>query len=276
MDMFVDETGPAGAPTIVFLHGGGGGGWMWRPQVEALKGDFHLLVPDLPEHGRSAADAPFTMAGAAAEVAELIRTRAHDGHATVVGLSEGAQVTLALLAIAPELVDHAIVSSALVRKMPGAWMMTPGVAYWTFKLSAEPFKRSEWWMRANMRGAAGVPEEYVDDFRRTFREITAASFSHVIAENQAFRLPAGLERVTAPVLAVCGHGEYDVMRRSTADVAAAIPGAEAREVFPVGKMSVAQQHNWNMTQPALFTEMVRAWIAGTALPDAIRALDPAA
>ena len=44
--MRVDEHGPADAPTIVFLHGGGGGGWMWRPQVEGLP-DYHLLVPDL-------------------------------------------------------------------------------------------------------------------------------------------------------------------------------------------------------------------------------------
>lgn len=272
MALYVDEQGPADAPTIVFLHGGGGAGWMWKPQVEALSGESHLLVPDLPEHGRSMADAPFTIAGAAAAVADLIRTRAHGGHAAVVGLSEGAQVTLALLATAPKLVDHAIVSSALVRKMPGAWMMTPGVAYWTFLLSTEPFKKSEWWMRANMKGAAGVPEEYVDDFRATFRATTAASFSHVIAENQAFRLPAGLERVTAPVLAVCGHGEYDVMRRSTADVAAAIPGAQAREVFHTGKVSVAAEHNWNMTEPALFTEMVRAWTRGEALPEAIKPL----
>jgi pimeloyl-ACP methyl ester carboxylesterase len=272
MALYVDETGPADVPTIVFLHGGGGGGWMWRPQVEALRGESHLLVPDLPEHGRSMDETPFTIAGAAADVADLIRSRAHGGHATVVGLSEGAQVTVALLATAPELVDHAVVSSALVRKMPGAWMMTPGVTYWSFKLTTEPFKKSEWWMRANMRGAAGIPDEYVDDFRATFRATTAASFSHIIAANQAFRLPAGLDRVTAPVLAVCGHGEYEVMRRSTADVAAAIPGAEAREVFLTGKAPVAQQHNWSMTEPELFTGMVRAFIAGRALPEAIKPL----
>lgn len=245
---------------------------MWRPQVEALSGEFHCLVPDLPEHGRSRDDGPFTISGAAAGVADLIRARAHGGHAAVVGLSEGAQVTLALLASSPQLVDHAIVSSALVRPMPGAWMMTPGVAYWTFRLTSAPFKNNEWWMRTNMRGAAGVPEEYVDDFRRTFREMTAASFSHVIAENQAFRLPAGLARVAAPVLAVCGHGEYEVMRRSTADVAAAIPGARACEVFHSRKLSVAQEHNWNMTEPKLFTGMVRAWVTGENLPEGLRPL----
>jgi len=269
MTLYAEEHGPSDRPTIVFLHGGGGAGWMWRPQVEALSGEFHILVPDLPEHGRSMDAGPFTIARAVAGVAELIRSRAHEGHAAVVGLSEGAQVTLALLASEPEIVDHAIVSSALVRKMPGAWMMTPGVAYWTFQLTAAPFKNNEWWMRANMHGAAGVPDEYVDDFRRTFRSITAESFSHVIAENQAFRLPIGLDRVTAPVLAVCGHGEYDVMRRSTADVAVAIPGAQSREVFHTRKLSVAEEHNWNMTEPGLFNDMVRAWMTGADLPEGL-------
>lgn len=271
MDLYVEEHGPADAPTIVFLHGGGGAGWMWRPQVEAL-GEFHCLVPDLPEQGRSMSAGPFTMDGAAGSVAALIRGRAHGGHAMVVGLSEGAQVTLALLASAPELVDRAVVSSALVRPMPGAGMMTPGVIAWAFRLTVAPFRNNEWWMRANMRGAAGVPDDYVDDFRRTFREITADSFTHVVVENQHFRLPKGLERVTAPVLAVCGHGEYAVMRRSTADVAAAIPGAKACEVFHAAKLSVAQEHNWNMTAPGLFNEMVRCWLADRPLPDAIRPL----
>jgi len=117
--LYIEETGNPVAPTIVFLHGGGGGGWMWRPQVETLKGEYHLLAPDLPEHGRSADIKPFAIADAALRVADLIRTRAHDGKAHVVGLSEGAQIVVALLASAPELVDRAVVSSALVQKMPG-------------------------------------------------------------------------------------------------------------------------------------------------------------
>ena len=59
MAFYVNEIGPASAPTLVFLHGGGGGGWMWQPQLEAFT-DYHCLVPDLPEHGRSAEVKPFT------------------------------------------------------------------------------------------------------------------------------------------------------------------------------------------------------------------------
>lgn len=51
MTLFFKEFGRADAPTIVVLHGGGVGGWMWKPQIAQLEAGYHLLVPDLPEHG---------------------------------------------------------------------------------------------------------------------------------------------------------------------------------------------------------------------------------
>jgi pimeloyl-ACP methyl ester carboxylesterase len=263
MALYVAEHGPSDAETIVFLHGGGGAGWMWTPQVEALSGEFHLLIPDLPEQGRSTDAGPFTMPAAAAQVADLIRTRAHGGRAHVVGLSEGAQVVVQLLADAPNVVRSAIASSALVLPIKGAgWASSPAVLGFTYATSIAPLRNSAWWIRTNMRSAAGVPESYFADFRESFRTLSKSGFVDLMVANQTFRLPAGLDRVTAPVLAVCGHGEYEVMRRSTADIAAAIPGAQAREVFHTRKLTLAQEHNWNMTEPELFTEMVRAFVGG--------------
>ena len=157
MALYIQETGSANAPTIVFLHGGGGAGWMWQPQVEQLS-DFHCLVPDLPEQGQSSAEKPFSISGSASLIADLIRTRAHGGRAFVVGLSEGAQITVALLSQSPELVERAIVSSALVRSMPGAWLLTPGLIRLSYRWSVTPFKNNDWWVRVNMKYAAGVPE----------------------------------------------------------------------------------------------------------------------
>ena len=124
MSLFVRESGPVSAPTIVFLHGGGVSGWSWQPQIEAFP-DYHLLVPDLPEHGRSLAEAPFTIPDAAERVANLIRDRGHGGRAHVIGLSLGAQIAIQLLAAAPEIVDHALLSGALVRGLPGASLVRP-------------------------------------------------------------------------------------------------------------------------------------------------------
>lgn len=271
LDLYLDEAGPDDAPTIVFLHGGGGAGWMWQPQVERLV-DFHCLVPDLPEQGRSVAAGPFTIAGTAERVATLIKTRAHGGRAHVVGLSEGAQVTVALLATAPEVVDHAVVSSALVRPIPGSRMMSPGVIRWSYRLSVAPFRTFGWWARLNMKRAAGVPDEYFPQFRESFRGLTESGFTNLMVENQQFRIPSGLDRVTAPTLIVVGKGEFAAMRGSALDLAAAIPGARAMQVVHDRKLSVAEEHNWNLVAPDLFTACVRTWITDQPLPAALQPL----
>jgi pimeloyl-ACP methyl ester carboxylesterase len=263
-------TGNPSKPTIIFLHGGGAGGWMWRPQVEALKHDYHILVPDLPEHGRSANIKPFTIAGSATQVAEIIRTQAHAGKANVVGLSEGAQITIALLAEAPELVDHAIISSALVRELFGmSWF---SANFWAAMYrSIEPLNKYEWWMRLNMR-SNGIPFSFLPEMREVYKSMTAEAFGHLIAENQRFRLPAGLEKVTSPTLVVGGKKEYKVMHQSIRDVAAAIPGAGSYLVHHTQKISLSEEHNWNMTTPELFTSMTRAWIEGRPLPEELELL----
>jgi len=56
------------------------------------------------------------------------------------------------------------------------------------------------------------------------------------------------------------------MRQSARDLAKALPNGQAYEVLHAKKMSTAAEHNWNMTAPNLFTQMVRAWIAGQSLP----------
>jgi pimeloyl-ACP methyl ester carboxylesterase len=268
--LYVNETGPRSAPTIVFVHGGGGAGWMWQPQVQALERDYHLLVPDLPEHGRSAAVKPFTIAGSAAHIAELIRSRAHGGKAHLVGLSEGAQITVALLAAAPELADHAIVSSALVRKMFGmSWF---GAGFWAAMYrSIMPLNRHEWWIRLNMR-SYGIPDRFLAEMRETYKALTAEAFGNLIAENQRFRLPAGLERVAAPTLVVGGRKEYKIMHQSIKDVAAAIPGAKGCLVHHTQKMPLSLEHNWNLSAAELFTRTVRAWLEGRPLPTELKEL----
>src|SRR5215469_152295 len=182
----VRECGPASGPTICFLHAGGVSGWMWRPQVEALQDTYHCLVPDLPEHGLSAAVQPFTIADAARRVAELIRERGHAGRAHVIGLSEGAQIGVQLLGSVPEVVDHAIISSALLHPVPGMGLLGPRALALTFRLFAAPFLRTDWYVRLNMRYGNALPEQYFNEVRQDTRRMTAHSFSQMLLENQRF------------------------------------------------------------------------------------------
>ena len=119
MNLFVRESGPVGAPAIVFLHGGTMSGWSWEPVVQPMQG-YRCLVPDLTGFGKSSQQGPFEMDRAADAVAEVIRSQVGSGRAHVVGLSLGAQVGVQLMATEPKLVDRAVLCGTVINTMPGA------------------------------------------------------------------------------------------------------------------------------------------------------------
>jgi len=265
--------GPQDATTIVLLHGGGVGWWMWQPVIRLLP-DYHCLAPDQPEHGGSNQIRPFSMQLAAIKTAELIRDQASGGRACVVGLSEGAQIVVQLLATAPERVEKAIISSALLRPIPGlGWVTSQPLLALMYRLSIPPFKTSDWWIRLNMKYAAGIPNEYYPSFKKDFQETTESEFVNLMMANLRFRLPSGLDRATAPTLVLAGSKEYAAMKQSARDLAFVLPDAKGGLVSLGKKANAAQEHNWAMTSPELFAQTVRAWIEGTPLPAAIGHLE---
>lgn len=255
MALHLTESGPASAPTLVFLHGGGVGGWMWREQVETFQGHYHCLVPDLPEHGQSQAAGRFTISSAAAQLAELIHRRAHGGRAHLAGLSLGAQVGVALLAVAGQLVGRSLFSGALARAMPGAGLILP--ALWLYA----PFKNLTPLIRANQK-SLGVPDEYSAEFAADTRRTSTAALGRILAANQGFRVPPGLSRLTTPVLFMVGSREPRIMRRSARELSASMLGGSAL-------MAPGQGHNWPLTAPDLFNRTLRAWLADAPLPEVL-------
>ena len=81
--MYVREFNPEQAESILFLHGGGVGGWMWEKQVEALS-NYHCIIPDLPGHGGSREIRGFTIKNCAEALANLIAKAGHENKAHVV------------------------------------------------------------------------------------------------------------------------------------------------------------------------------------------------
>lgn len=99
--MCVHESGTPGSPAVVFLHGAGASGRMWREHTARLAGRFHCLAPDLPGFGRSNQLASASVIESADLVAELIQRRVPPRRAHLVGLSWGGGVAHALLARHP-------------------------------------------------------------------------------------------------------------------------------------------------------------------------------
>lgn len=246
--------------TIVFLHGGGVAGWMWQPVVDQLP-EFHCLVPDLPEHGESADVAPFSIALAAAKCAELIRERAHGGRAVVVGLSEGAQVAVQMMASTPELITRAMISSALLLPVPGSKSYSsPTFLSAMYRWSMSTSFRKNWWIRLNMKYSAGIPNQYFPQFRESFIGITRDQFVNLMIANMTFRLPQDIERFSAPTLIVYGKHEYKAMRESARLLARNLQKSRLFTVLLGKNSSLVREHNWALTAPKLFANTLRNWL----------------
>jgi pimeloyl-ACP methyl ester carboxylesterase len=271
--LYVEYHGPASAPAIVFLHGGGVGGWMWKQQVEVFNRRFRCIVPDMPGQERSQAAGAFSHELAAEMTAELIRRKAPGGKAHLVGLSEGAQVTVALLSRDPSVVDHAFISSALLRPIPGAWMYSRPMLAWTYRLAMAPFRGADWYIRMNMKGAAGVPDKFFPEFKSSFQSTGERAFVETLYHGTHYHMPAGLEKANRPALVVVGEKEYGVMKRSARELLAKLPNSKGAMVS-LGKGSrLAAEHNWAITAPDLFNRTLLAFLEDRSLPEGLKPLE---
>ncbi len=253
MDLFVRESGPVGAPAIVFLHGGEYSGRSWQPVVERMQ-RYRCLVPDLPHHGESFQRGPFEMAGAATAVAELIRSRVGTGRVHLVGNSLGAQVGVQLLATEPELVDRAVLCGAIVNAMPAIRLTAPllGLVAWISRSVT---------IRRNARPVV-VPSAKTDDYRDDVRLMPPAQIARLVEASAGFTLPEELDKSDSATLFLTGSKEMRLIRRSAAMLAQRMP-------YGVGGEAVGMDHDWLLRYPDLFSRTVDGWLSGTALPPEI-------
>lgn len=260
MDLYFKETGASNHETIIFLHGGGISSWMWDKQLEALK-DYHCLVPDLPEHGRSIEMKPFTMKGSAKMIIDLIKERSLNGKAHVIGLSLGAQITVQILTMAPKVVDHALISGALTREIYGP--KTLKMLNVLFKAYI-PFKDIDFLIKLNMK-SNGIPLEYFDEFKKDTKTLTLSSLRNVIKENMSFRIQDELCKAKNPVLITVGEKEQKIAYKSAIDLNKCLPNSKAYKVTNLG-------HSWPLESSKLFSDVLRAWINDKPLPKALSKL----
>ncbi|KAF5089117.1 2-succinyl-6-hydroxy-2,4-cyclohexadiene-1-carboxylate synthase [anaerobic digester metagenome] len=255
MNLHVEEMGHENSETILFLHGAGMAGWMWREQVEAFR-DYHLLIPDLPEHEKSVDVKPFTIEGAADMIVDLIKTRAKGGKAHLVGISLGAQIILQILSKAPEVVDHSMISGTLVHSTPHTETFLKLLNYLINVY--KPVKDTDFFIKANMR-TYNMPKTLFNEFRESTYLIKPESLDRILHENMLFQMPMGLNRADVPVLVMAGEKEYKVIKESAQDLMEILPNA-------IGITAPKLGHVWNMENPDIFNRVLRNWIKDENLP----------
>ncbi|WP_285761647.1 alpha/beta fold hydrolase [Nocardiopsis ansamitocini] len=244
--MYVDESGTPGRPGLLFVHGGGVAGWMWEHQRAHFSADHHVLVPDLPGHGRSAEQAYTSNRAAAEALAELIAQRTDGGRASVVGFSIGAQVTIELVSRFPHLVNSAVIVSALARPVRVGPLL-PGLMAVT-----APLARNRLFARAQAR-ALRLPDERFEDYFRDSRAMSRPTLAAIGRENFSFRIPEEWDVQHVPSLIMAGDREPKALLDSVRELHRRAADSELYVAPGLG-------HGIPLQTPDDFNARVRTWL----------------
>jgi len=228
MSIYFEERGTKTAPTILFVHGAFTDSRSLINQVEHFN-DYHCILVDLPECGKSYNVTPFTFAKSAEHIAQIIKSAANGGKAHVVGHSFGGIVVRKLLSINPELVDHAVIGSANLRTSNfysfGASLIGSNYCY---LLNKKNFKKE------NIS---------FDLYRRTMKDAI-----------DNFVIPDELYKVKTPTLLVAGEKEPKFIKESNKDLLKVLENSKAVIIRNA-------KHNYYCDNYEIFNTLIRNWIS---------------
>ena len=249
MDLYFKETGKNNDETIIFLHCEGTAGWMWDKQLEAFN-DYHCIVPDLPGHGKSSKVKSLTIKNAADMIIDIIENKAKNGKAHLIGLSLGAQIIVQILSKAPKVVDHALISGAIIRNIqPSETFLELLNHLINIYL---PDKNKTIRIMSYVR-SYNIPKNLRSEFKKSTYIIEPDSLDRIIRENMLFKMPSGLKNANVPVLVVVGEKDYRIIKESALCLINVLPNSR-------GVMAMKVGHLWNIENPKLFNSTLRSWL----------------
>jgi esterase len=102
------QSGSDRNPPLLFLHGLFGSSANWGRIARHFEADYHCILPDLRNHGRSPHDADISYQAQAADVQQLMQQLSID-NATLIGHSMGGKVAMTQALTQPESVTSLLV-----------------------------------------------------------------------------------------------------------------------------------------------------------------------
>jgi pimeloyl-ACP methyl ester carboxylesterase len=238
---------PAGAPTVLLIHGWGGSGRYWRPLVERLGERFGFLVPDLPGFGRSlpvrrARDTFDQVRALEALLAHVQVARAH-----LVGHSNGGAVAMVLAADRPELVDRLVLTSVGLFRNDAERAVFGAIMGLT---SALMLVRAPWMadvpflvQQSARRYFYRVPDDPAL-LRAGFLDYLTMDYETALASARSAvsdAIPAAARRITAPTLLVAAREDQSMPAANIAYTATVIPRCEVRWIERCGHLPMVER-----------------------------------
>ncbi|HEX6237747.1 MAG TPA: alpha/beta hydrolase [Acidimicrobiales bacterium] len=248
-----------GEPTLVFVHGMGGGAWVWEDQVNRLSDRFTCVTYDRRGHSRSRPrGGDQSLATHVADLRALIETLELD-RPVVVGSSAGGAITTELAHRWPDLVRGVVLSE------PALFGLDPSAAETIFGAIRRPVEEAM--QHGGPREAieaflgvvcAGLWERLDDRRREAYRDNGELLMPTLEAVGSTLALD-DVAAITVPACVVAGGDSLPVGRSLTQLIARTLPDARYVELE-------GASHATYVDAPEGFAQAVSAFareVAGT-------------
>jgi 3-oxoadipate enol-lactonase len=249
-----------GGPTVLMLHGIGGGHLAFAPQVETLASSGYRAVAwDMPGYGNSAPIEPYTFKGLAQSCIALIETL-NCGDVVLLGHSMGGMVAQEVMARRPELVSKLVLcgTSPSFGQPEGDWQRE-FIAQRTAPLDAgTSMAELAETLVPQMVGPGSLPEG-VRLATHCMSQVPPSTYRRALEALVTFDRRANLPQIRVPTLVVAGEHDRDAPPAMVKKMADSISGATFIEMPGIG-------HLQNLEAPDEFDGLLLNFLA---LPGAL-------
>ena len=244
-----------GGPTVLMLHGIGGGHLSFAPQVETLASSgYRAIAWDMPGYGHSAPIEPYTFKGLAESCIHLIENLKCDS-VTLVGHSMGGMVAQEVVARRPQLVNKLVLcgTSASFGKPDGDWQRE-FIAERTAPLDAgKTMAELAEILVPQMVGPGSLPEG-VKLATHCMSLVPAATYRRALEALVTFDRRASLAGIHVPTLLVAGERDRNAPPAVMKKMAESIPRSTYIEMKGIG-------HLQNLEAPDEFDGLLLNFLA---------------
>jgi 3-oxoadipate enol-lactonase len=230
-------TALGGGPTVLMLHGIGGGHLAFAPQVETLaSAGYRAVAWDMPGYGHSAPIEPYTFKGLAQSCIRLIEALKVD-NVILLGHSMGGMVAQEVVARRPELVSRLVLcgTSPAFGKPEGDWQRE-FIAQRTAPLDAgKSMEDLAQLLVPQMVGPGSLPEG-VRLATHCMSLVPAATYRRALECIVTFDRRANLPNILVPTLLVAGEHDRNAPPAVMKKMAEGIANSTYIEMKGVGHL----------------------------------------
>ncbi|UPW85410.1 alpha/beta fold hydrolase [Lysinibacillus sp. Ag94] len=252
MVMHFKEYGDIHKPLILLIHGGGVGGWMWDKQVQYFS-DYHCVVPELIDNVAKN-NSNFSIEDSAKTLLSLIEEKAKNKCVIVVGFSLGAQIAIQMVSLKPQLIDFAIINSALVTPSTVAKKWIRPMIKLTF-----PLIKNKSFAKLQAK-TLYVDEEYFEQYYEDSSKIKVDNLIKILQENMSFAIPHDFSKARCKILVTVGEKEKSNMKKSAIHLVNSNPNCQGVVLSNIG-------HGVSLAHPEFFNRFVEEWMKDGKLPE---------